>query len=319
MFEQFFRRILNSELAHWIETTPILLKKWQKEALHGDYHQWQKSLKNLPDAKPSKLALKSQVTIGQPDDLEIGQQKRLEKLLQNFKPWRKGPYQLFQIDLNTEWRSDWKWDRLLAHISPLKNRTVLDVGCGNGYHMWRMLGEEAKLVIGADPTQLFLAQFEVMQKYIQSENVHLLPLGIEQLPKSDGFDTVFSMGVLYHRKSPLDFLQQLKDQLKPGGELVLETIVIEGDANQVLVPGDRYAKMRNVWFIPSSQALCHWLERVGFKNIRVVDETVTSLDEQRKTPWMENESLADFLDPNDRSKTIEGYPAPIRAVIIANK
>lgn len=319
MFEQFFRRILNSELAHWIETTPILLKKWQKEALHGDYHQWQKTLKNLPDAKPSKLELKSQVTIGQPDDLEIGQQKRLEKLLQNFKPWRKGPYQLFQIDLNTEWRSDWKWDRLLAHISPLKNRTVLDVGCGNGYHMWRMLGEEAKLVIGADPTQLFLAQFEVMQKYIQSENVHLLPLGIEQLPKSDGFDTVFSMGVLYHRKSPLDFLQQLKDQLKPGGELVLETIVIEGDANQVLVPGDRYAKMRNVWFIPSSQALCHWLERVGFKNIRVVDETVTSLDEQRKTPWMENESLADFLDPNDRSKTIEGYPAPIRAVIIANK
>lgn len=319
MFEDFFRRILNSELSHWIETTPALLKKWQKEALHGDYHQWQKTLKNLPTATPSHIDLKNSVTIGQPNDLDLGQQKRLNKLLQNFMPWRKGPYQLFNIDLNTEWRSDWKWERLLTHISPLKNKNVLDVGCGNGYHMWRMLGEDAKLVIGADPTQLFLAQFNVMQRYIQSDNVHLLPLGIEQLPKSDGFDTVFSMGVLYHRKSPLDFLQQLKDQLKPNGELVLETIVIKGDENQVLVPGERYAKMRNVWFIPSSKALCHWLQRVGFKNIRVVDETATSLEEQRKTKWMENESLADFLDPNDTSKTIEGYPAPIRAVIIANK
>ncbi|PMC22346.1 tRNA 5-methoxyuridine(34)/uridine 5-oxyacetic acid(34) synthase CmoB, partial [Klebsiella aerogenes] len=45
------------------------------------------------------------------------------------------------------------------------------------------------------------------------------------------------MGVLYHRRSPLDHLWQLKDQLAPGGELVLETLVIEGDENTVLVPG----------------------------------------------------------------------------------
>ena len=44
---------------------------------------------------------------------------------------------------------------------------------------------------------------------------------------------------------------------------------------------------------------------------------VTSLDEQRRTDWMTSESLAEFLDPNDRSKTIEGYPAPLRAVLTA--
>lgn len=319
MFTQFYQSLIDHQLTNWLSQMPALLEQWQQSNRHGDFAQWQKTIKNLPQASPSQVNLKSAVQIGTADDLNKGEQIRLSKLLPNLMPWRKGPYQLFNIELDTEWRSDWKWDRLLSHISPLKGKKVLDIGCGNGYHMWRMLGEEADLVVGADPTELFVAQFQVMQKYLNADNVHLLPLGVEQLPASNAFDTVFSMGVLYHRKSPIDFLQQLKAQLKPGGELVLETIVISGDEHQVLVPGERYAKMRNVWFIPSSKALCHWLTRCGFKNIKVVDETVTSLDEQRKTQWMTNESLADFLDPNDVTKTIEGYPAPIRAVITANK
>ena len=137
------------------------------------------------------------------------------------------------------------------------------------------------------------------------------PLGV--------FDTVFSMGVLYHRKSPLDHLSQLKNQLRKGGELVLETLVVDGDVNTALVPADRYAKMKNVYFIPSVECLINWLQKTGFNNVRCVDVALTSLQEQRKTEWLENESLIDFLDPQDHSKTIEGYPAPKRAVILANK
>ena len=95
--------------------------------------------------------------------------------------------------------------------------------------------------------------------------------------------------------------------------------MVDGDENTVLVPMDRYAKMKNVYFIPSVSALIHWLQKTGFKNVRCVDVAVTSLEEQRKTDWLENESLIDFLDPADHSKTIEGYPAPKRAVILANK
>ncbi|MER2494423.1 tRNA 5-methoxyuridine(34)/uridine 5-oxyacetic acid(34) synthase CmoB [Catenovulum sediminis] len=319
LFNSFYRSILDSKLNVWLESMPALLADWHKNALHGEFKNWQKTIQNLPEADASHLNFKDKVQIGTAQDLNTGQQKRLEVLLKQFMPWRKGPFELFHINLNTEWRSDWKWDRLLPHIAPLKGRTVLDVGCGNGYHMWRMLGEQAEMVIGADPSQLFVVQFQAMQKYAKQDNIHLLPLGVEQLPASHAFDTVFSMGVLYHRRSAFDFLQQLKDQLRPGGQLVLETIVVEGDEQTVLVPGERYAKMRNVWFIPSSKALCHWLTRVGFKNIKVVDETVTRLDEQRKTEWMENESLKDFLNPDDTTKTIEGYPAPIRAVILAEK
>ena len=98
---------------------------------------------------------------------------------------------------------------------------------------------------------------------------------------------------------------------------MLETLVVEGDRHQVLVPGDRYAQMRNVYFIPSAEALKCWLEKCGFVDVKIADMCVTSLDEQRRTDWMTSESLAEFLDPNDRSKTIEGYPAPLRAVLTA--
>jgi tRNA (mo5U34)-methyltransferase len=183
--------------------------------------------------------------------------------------------------------------------------------------MWRMLGEKAKMVVGADPSQLFLMQFQAMKHFNPNSNVHLLPVGVEQLPELKAFDTVFSMGVLYHRRSPIDFLYQLKNQLRKGGELVLETLVVEGDQHTVLMPGDRYAQMRNVWYLPSAAALTVWMQRVGFKNIRVVDVAPTSLEEQRATEWMDSQSLVDFLDPVDQTKTIEGYPAPVRAVVVA--
>ncbi len=114
-------------------------------------------------------------------------------------------------------------------------------------------------------------------------------------------------------------LYQLKNQLVSEGELVLETLVIEGDRNQVLVPGDRYAQMRNVYFIPSAEALKCWLEKCGFVDVKIADMCVTSTEEQRRTDWMTSESLAEFLDPNDPGKTIEGYPAPLRAVLVAKK
>ena len=136
---------------------------------------------------------------------------------------------------------------------------------------------------------------------------------------TQGFDTVFSMGVLYHRRSPLDHLEQLRSQLRKGGELVLETLIVDGPINHVLVPPNRYAMMNNVWFIPSVPTLNVWLKKIGFHKIRCVDVTKTSTQEQRTTNWMPYNSLSDFLDPTNRNKTIEGHPAPTRATFIAER
>ncbi|WGW01501.1 tRNA 5-methoxyuridine(34)/uridine 5-oxyacetic acid(34) synthase CmoB [Vibrio sp. YMD68] len=319
-FANIYQLIANDDrLQPWLNTLPQQLTDWQN-AEHGDFERWLRALKKIPSGKPDNIDLKESVSLSNQTPLSQGETKKLENLLKTFHPWRKGPYTVHDIHIDTEWRSDWKWDRVLPHISPLKNRSVLDVGCGNGYHMWRMLGEKARLCIGIDPSHLFLVQFEAIRKLMgDDQRTHLLPLGIEQLPRLEAFDTVFSMGVLYHRRSPLDHLIQLKDQLVNGGELVLETLVIEGDENTVLVPVDRYAQMRNVYFFPSARALKVWLEQVGFVNVRIVDENTTTIGEQRTTEWMTHNSLPDYLDPNDASKTREGHPAPRRAILIANK
>lgn len=317
-FANFYQLIAQDvRLQPWLNTLPQQLTDWQN-AEHGDFERWVKALNKITDIKPDNIDITSQVSITNNQPFALGEQKKLESLLRTFHPWRKGPYHVHGLDIETEWRSDWKWDRVLPHISDLKHRSVLDVGCGNGYHMWRMLGAGARLCVGIDPSHLFLIQFEAIRKLMGGDQrAHLLPLGIEQLPELKAFDTVFSMGVLYHRRSPLDHLLQLKNQLVSGGELVLETLVIEGNENAVLVPTDRYAQMRNVYFFPSAKALKVWLEKCGFIDVKIVDENVTSTEEQRSTNWMTHNSLPDYLDPNDPNKTVEGYPAPRRAILIA--
>ncbi|MGB1310001.1 MAG: tRNA 5-methoxyuridine(34)/uridine 5-oxyacetic acid(34) synthase CmoB [Leucothrix sp.] len=323
-FDALYQDLRDTEFEPWLESLPSELDAVFQEKTHGFLQDWIELIEQMPVATPSTVDLNApSIRIGEAADLDAEQAALLEQQLRTIIPWRKGPYEIFGIPVNTEWRSDFKWQRIQPHLSALDNRRVLDVGCGNGYHMWRMLGEGAQLVIGADPSQFFLAQFRAIKRYAgETLPIHLLPFKSEQLPaftqqyKGIGFDTVFSMGVLYHRASPVAHLQELRSFLRKGGELVLETLVVEGDEQTTLVPEGRYAKMRNVWFVGSTRFLIRLLERVGFVDCRVVDETVTSIQEQRRTDWMTFESLADFLDPEDPSKTIEGYPAPRRATII---
>jgi tRNA (mo5U34)-methyltransferase len=181
-----------------------------------------------------------------------------------------------------------------------------------------MYGAGAKLVLGVDPTMLSVMQFKAIRKLHGEVPVYVLPLGIEDVPlETKVFDTVFSMGVLYHRRSPMEHLMELKGCLRPGGELILETLIVDGDVNTVLVPENRYAQMRNVWFLPSTEMLMLWMRRCGFKNIRLLNVTKTSVEEQRSTEWMQFHSLENFLDKDNQDLTCEGLPAPIRAIVIA--
>ncbi len=307
-------------LQQWAQELRQLLP--QKFALdsNGNLDGWLKVLEELPGVRPSQSELQERVEIGRPEDLGSIGRDEFANQLKAFHPWRKGPYNLFGVEIDTEWRSDWKWDRVLPHIQPLAGRKILDIGCGNGYHGWRMRGEGAELVVGIDPFLVFVLQFLVLQRYLSDTQHHVLPLGLEDLPPDLGcFDSVFSMGVLYHRRSPLDHLLELKGCLRPGGELILETLIVEGDQQTIFSPEGRYAKMRNVWFLPSVEAMCLWLRRCGFRDISCVDINKTSIAEQRKTEWMTFESLADYLDPQDQNRTIEGHPAPLRAVFVATR
>lgn len=318
-YQPLYQALVNAGAGDWAHIIPKQLERAFASQVHGDLARWQGVVDELPRPSTSSVDLVETVRIGCKEDLSDSERQALSDQLQKLHPWRKGPYSLFGIEIDTEWRSDWKWDRVKDHIAPLNMRLVLDVGSGNGYHCWRMRGVGAKLVVGVDPTMLSVMQFQAIRKLYGDAPVYVLPLGIEDIPADMKlFDTVFSMGVLYHRRSPIDHLLELKGCLRPGGELVLETLVVEGGTDKVLVPEHRYAQMRNVWFLPSSEALMVWMKRCGFKNIRLVNISKTTVDEQRTTDWMRFHSLTDYLDSTDESLTCEGLPAPIRAIFIAN-
>ena len=317
----FDRFLARPEIVEFGSQFADAIERRSDSARHGDLATWLAILDQLPEIAPSSRALdRSAITIGQPHDLDAQSQQHLDQLLRDLAPWRKGPFQFFASYIDTEWRSDWKWQRIEPHLSTLSGRKVLDVGCGTGYHCWRMLGAGADYVLGIDPSMRFFVQYLAAQKYLQDDRFDFLPIGIEDMPSGlSMFDSVFSMGVLYHRRNPINHLMELFNLLTPGGELVLETLIIDEAVGGIFRPPERYAKMRNVWSIMTVEKIHALLDEAGFKEIRCVDQSTTSLEEQRSTEWMTFHSLQQFLDPDDNRKTIEGHPAPQRAFFVCNK
>jgi tRNA (mo5U34)-methyltransferase len=285
-------------LDHWNRELVPLLRERLSGKTHGDWARWNAAVEALPEAR--------------------GDKARVRELLMALHPWRKGPLQLDELYVDTEWRSDWKWARLSGAIAPLRGRRVLDVGSGNGYYALRMRDAGAATVIGVDPTLLFAMQFLAINVFARDPGIFILPCRLEETPAADGaFDTTFSMGVLYHQRDPLVHLRQLASTLRPGGQLVLETLFLPGDDLRAETPPGRYARMRNVWSLPTIPQLVAWIEEAGYLEIEIVDTSITTVDEQRGTEWMRFDSLPEALDPADSSRTVEGWPAPRRAVVTA--
>lgn len=286
---------------------------------HGDAARWLAALDKLPGVTPSVVSLADSVTIGEHSDLDHDQRDVLETSLRALHPWRKGPFDFFGVHIDTEWRSDWKWARIADAVGSLDGVRILDVGAGNGYYGWRMLEAGADWVLGVDPTILFNMQHRAACFYLGglAERNTLLPLRFDELPAGLEFDLTFSMGVIYHRKDPRAHIERLRSRIAPGGRVVVETLVVGPGHAPWLEPGDRYARMRNVWCVPTVEILQVWLAEAGFIEIEVISVERMTTDEQRTTDWMRFESLADALDPDDPTLTVEGYPAPVRAVLIA--
>jgi len=320
--ERLLQNIKTLRLNHCHTELDTLIKKKRTflDQAKGNFLKFRKIVEKIQDHVPSVIDLDDRVvTIGNPADLDPEASKALYHSLDKLSPWRKGPFNLFGIHIDSEWQSWMKWERLSPHIKSLKGRCILDIGSSNGYYMFRAAAKAPFMVLGLEPQSYFYFQYLAIQKFLKKDNVFCLPIPHDELPKTDHyFDTVFCMGVLYHRPSPVEMLREIHDSMKKGGELVLENLILETRENICLFPRDRYAKMRNVYFIPDYLSMESWLLRAGFINVRCVDVAKTALEEQRKTRWIQTESLKDFLDPDDPDKTIEGYPAPVRAIFLAD-
>ncbi|HIF89523.1 MAG TPA: tRNA 5-methoxyuridine(34)/uridine 5-oxyacetic acid(34) synthase CmoB [Candidatus Thioglobus sp.] len=310
-FDQFDHEDITMQ---WLKASQAAL-----QVKNGNVGRWSAALDLItPDKKGVASVAKPYISITNSTDDQAQLIEGLSKLM----PWRKGPFLIDNLALESEWQGDMKWQRLKQHIQPLRGRKVLDVGSGNGYFTLRMALEGAALALGIEPFLLFNYQFMAIKSLTSScTTAHLLPIRLEDMAPAAIFDTVFSMGVLYHQRDHMLHLQQLKKMMAPEGELILETLIVDGVKGHALIPQDRYARMRNVHCLPSVETLKSWLEEAEFNQIKVINVCKTTIEEQRRTEWIgENSaSLEDFLDPSDDNLTIEGLPAPKRVIVIAQQ
>lgn len=319
-YSAFFQADHDSSLKAWLHSLEPLVEQQSNPKSHGHFPGWLEALHSLPDYHAQSIDFNAERITATASPESNKNQQQIKASLLKLVPWRKGPFQIDDIFIDSEWRSNLKWDRIKKHLTPLTGRNVLDVGCGNGYYGYRMLGAGARTVVGVDPGELFCTQFNAINHFIRSTRFAVLPLTGEMIFENPYlFDTVFSMGVVSHRREPMAHLEGLFSCLRPGGELVLETLVIENAQATSLILEDRYANMRNVWILPSVPMLAEMLSQAGFCDIRNIDLCKTTIEEQRATEWMPSYSLINGLDPEDHTKTVEGHPAPIRCVVIANK
>ena len=292
-----------SECRTWKNVEPWYLQlqessKIEKNNLSIDYGDW--------------------FSVGTKEDVSIEEQEIILQTAKSLIPWRKGPFKIFDLEIDSEWQSNIKYN-LIRPFFDLKDKVVADIGCNNGYYMFRMLEDKPKRLVGFDPSPLTLHQFEFINHFVKSDIVYEM-LGVEHLEfYNHKFDFIFMLGVLYHRADPVGTLKSLARGLNSKGEILIDTFMIDGDEELCLTPNKRYSKIPNIYFIPTIPALKNWLERAGFEDIEVLATTVTTSDEQRKTEWSFDQSLEDFLDENDKTKTVEGYPAPKRVYVKARK
>ncbi|QKF73323.1 tRNA (cmo5U34)-carboxymethyltransferase [Aliarcobacter faecis] len=298
----------------------ILQKKKEECRTWKNVEPWFLQLKEACKIEKSNLKIDygDWFSVGKKEDLNEAEYEIIVETAKKLIPWRKGPFKIFDLEIDSEWQSNLKYNLLRPYFN-LKDKVVADIGCNNGYYMFRMLEDKPRRLIGFDPSPLTLHQFEFINHFVKSDIIYEM-LGVEHLELyNHKFDFIFMLGVLYHRADPVGTLKSLNRGLNSKGEIIIDTFMIDGDDEICLTPNQRYSKIPNIYFIPTIPALKNWLIRAGFEDIEVLATVVTTKDEQRATKWSFDESLEEFLDPNDNSKTVEGYPAPKRVYIKAKK
>jgi len=294
-----------------------LRQERQKWLTWKNIKPYQDAIATLPVYSEVKVTLGDSVTV-EIVAMDEKEAEQIEATARLMLPWRKGPFGINDLFIDSEWQSQIKYNLLEPHFD-LKDKIVGDIGCNNGYYLFRMLSHAPKKLIGFDPSAIYYSQFQFIDHFVRSEIVYEL-LGVEHVEFYEHkFDVLFCLGVLYHRADPVGMLKSLFKGLNKGGELILDTFMIDGDDEICLTPKDRYSKIPNIYFVPTVNALKNWCYRAGFETVEVLETMVTESNEQRKTEWIQTQSLEDFLDPNDPSKTVEGYPAPKRVYIKAIK
>ncbi|MFW2366248.1 MAG: tRNA 5-methoxyuridine(34)/uridine 5-oxyacetic acid(34) synthase CmoB [Desulforhopalus sp.] len=295
-------------------------QRWVNQPKKG-FLRYRTPYERLADIKAQHVDCSGDtIIIGGQDELSDHEQDNITLNLKAFMPWRKGPFSVFGTEIDAEWRSEKKWRRVIPELPDLEDKMVADIGCNNGYYMFRMSHFRPRLVLGFEPSVQHYYCFKSLNRMACCPELDINLLGVEHLHLFENcFDVVFLMGIIYHRPSPVDTLRDILLALKPGGTVIIESQAIPGEEPIALFPQETYAKVPGTYFVPTGNCLCNWMKKAGFIDTQLFSSHAMSTEEQRRTDWMVFESYNDFIDPTNPQLTIEGYPAPWRVFVKGRK
>ncbi|MFT6398681.1 MAG: SAM-dependent methyltransferase [Bradymonadia bacterium] len=143
-----------------------------------------------------------------------------------------------------------KWTSLLEQ-SWWKGKTFVDVGCGIGRNSyWPSTYGASGVAVDLDPDTL-----DVARRNLADVDVDVQQGSAYELEGLEGFDVVFSLGVIHHLERPLDALRAMFRATKPGGKVLIWVYGYEG--NEWIVNG--FDPVRKVVFSKLPIGMTHIL------------------------------------------------------------
>lgn len=158
-----------------------------------------------------------------------------------------------------------EWHELKNMLPDFRNKRVLDLGCGFGWHCRYAAENGARLVVGIDISQKMLS---VAKSKTQYENIKYIRMAIEDIdfPK-ESFDVVISSLALHYVESFEDVLARVYKCLSKGGDFVFS---VEHPIFTAQGPQD--------WYYDDKGNILHWpvdhYFTEGIRNAKFLGEEV---------------------------------------------
>ncbi len=125
---------------------------------------------------------------------------------------------------------DWMYP---ATLEDMRDRRVLDAGCGGGQHT-SFVAPYAREVVGVDLNAVSVAQ----ERCKHLPNARFVEGDLAQVQFSEPFDVVYCIGVIHHTDDPDKTFKNLAKLTKPGGKTIVWCYSYEGNfLNRTLVEG----------------------------------------------------------------------------------
>jgi len=162
---------------------------------------------------------------------------------------------------------------VLDWLGPPQGDRCLEIGCGSGVLLERVLAAGAKSAAGLDHSPDMLAlTIERNREAIARDRLHLKPGDAADIPWPDhSFEAAFSANMFFFVYDPEEVLAELFRVLVPGGRLVIATM-----AGPLPKPSLRcpwlYPPMGSALNVHTDEEMAAMYQRAGFTDVCVESE-----------------------------------------------